>query len=929
MDDLFRFFQLRPADAVAPEDIKPVRTGVLGGNAAEARRAAGQFLKSNSALKSVFDLKLFGLAEAVGELFVHGSAPAADVRAKIADETDGTPEALVQGNDFLHDEATLEKTLVAAKLSSGRGSGDVRGLTLVAQVYDAIRRSIGAEGAITLRPIVLEDLGREPAKPVDTPPPPAKKPQADPNREIDAKVAAIDAAISHFKGLSATSFLPAKRVVRGAPAVAPPAATVDGRKKSVRIAAKDAASSIAISSERSWALSPETVKQVPQSVSATLRSHGLNAAHPLPTLLQNLSVERTKLAQSIALEKDHAALFGIGKNFFTKGDDWVGAPASNMPTGHGNLKPVGIGDLLIVKDHVLRYEGGELAHVENVLKSEHLTRDTRRLERTETTVFEETETTKEEERDTQTTDRFSLKRETSSTLKSDTEFKAGVSVDAKYGPFVEVKANADFATHSSSEESAKQASEFSKDVVARSVSKVTERVLQRRSTTTVSEFEEKYSHGFDNTAGATNISGVYQWVDKVSQAQVYNYGKRMLFDVMTPEPATTFFYAESNKKSEKAPLTKPVPFTLKASQITEGNYTTYAAQYDVTGLEAPPQQFKTISKAFDAVVPDGDHRSSKSQDLTIDEGYQAVYALFQRSYGHYDGSWWHVLIGSNWIDAEGSTTYVDMAQEVGSVSLAYDAKQISQLSATVEIFCERTDRAMVAWQLKTHAAIVQGYLAKQQAYETALAEQSASAGVVIAGQNPLANARLIAAELRKQAITFLTAQQFTAFGALEVSAEGFPEPNLARSDQQMPYVRFFEQAFEWEHLVYFFYPYFWGWKPAWLTRMLLDDVDPLFADFLRAGAARLVFPVRPGFEAAVIHYLETGEIWDGGPPPDITSPLYVSIIKEIQEAQGAPGSEVPVGDPWLVRLPTTLAKLRPDDVLPKWQKVGEDWQPAP
>jgi hypothetical protein len=107
-----------------------------------------------------------------------------------------------------------------------------------------------------------------------------------------------------------------------------------------------------------------------------------------------------------------------------------------MPSGHGNIRPVGIGDLLLVKQHVLRYEGGDLAHVENVLKSEHLSRDTRRLERTETTIVQETETTKEEDRDTQTTDRFSLKRETSDTLKTDASFKAGVSVDAKYGPFV-------------------------------------------------------------------------------------------------------------------------------------------------------------------------------------------------------------------------------------------------------------------------------------------------------------------------------------------------------------------------------------------------------------------------------------------------------------------------------------------------------------
>ena len=191
-------------------------------------------------------------------------------------------------------------------------------------------------------------------------------------------------------------------------------------------------------------------------------------------------------------------------------NDYIGYPKSPMPTGHGNIRPIGIGDLLLVKEHVLRYEGGDLAHVENILKTETLC-DTRRLERTETTVVQETETTNEQETDNQSTDRFSLKRETSDTIKSDMSFKAGLSVDAKYGPFVEVKANADFATSTSSESSTKQATEFSKDVVARSASKLVERVLERRTTTTITEFEEKYSHGFDNTNGTGHVRGFYQW----------------------------------------------------------------------------------------------------------------------------------------------------------------------------------------------------------------------------------------------------------------------------------------------------------------------------------------------------------------------------------------------------------------------------------
>ncbi|MGV7637389.1 hypothetical protein PJI23_33750, partial [Mycobacterium kansasii] len=75
--------------------------------------------------------------------------------------------------------------------------------------------------------------------------------------------------------------------------------------------------------------------------------------------------------------------------------------------------------------------------------------------------------------------------------------------------------------------------------------------------------------------------------------------------------------------------TKPVPFTLTADQITEANYTVWAHRYDVTGLEAPPPPVRTVSKAFDAVVNQSPYESSKSQDLAIDDGYVAKYALFQ------------------------------------------------------------------------------------------------------------------------------------------------------------------------------------------------------------------------------------------------------------------------------------------------------------
>ncbi|MGV7904271.1 hypothetical protein PJN93_31140, partial [Mycobacterium kansasii] len=69
------------------------------------------------------------------------------------------------------------------------------------------------------------------------------------------------------------------------------------------------------------------------------------------------------------------------------------------------------------------------------------------------------------------------------------------------------------------------------------------------------------------------------------------------------------------------------------------------------------------------------------------------------------------------------------------------------LAATVEIFCERTPRAYKVWQLKAHAAITQGYLAKVQAYESALAEAAAKAGVVIAGRAMEYSGEALSAEI--------------------------------------------------------------------------------------------------------------------------------------------------------------------------------------
>ncbi len=907
MDDLFRFLLLRPATPVAPTDVNQLSASFVpvGSTRDVARRNAQTFINSNAYARSVAALTFSAAALEVATLLRAATAPAAQIKALVQQVTGRTIDVVAADPTFAAEQTLLADTLVAMKLLSDAAGGDAAGLAVAARGYDAIGQAAHGRDPVSLRALSLPDYpaaSPPPAPPNPNPPHPPEPPAPAASSDAAVALAGVDAALAALSLLPSSSFAPTS-----GPAGAPPAGP-----------------------KRAWMLSPTSIAALPEPVRRTLGENGVDlVAQPLAAAIETLHSARARLNALANAPVGPVRMTPVGSSVSTVAPgDYVGDPTGTMPNKPGNIRPAGIGDLLMVKQHSLRYEGGELAHVENVLKSEHLSRDTRRLERTETTVLQEAETTKEETRDSQSTERFSLNREISDTIKDDSSLKAGLSVDAKYGPFVEVKANADYSTSISTESAEKQAAEFSKEVVDRSTKKLVERVLERRTVTTVVEFEEKYSHGFDNTAGTDNISGYYQWVDRVLQTQVYNYGKRLLFDVTVPEPSTNFILAQTQSGDPGRELIKPAEFTALASDLDDVSYLTWAKQYDATGLEPPPAPTWVVVKTFGGTLSAPDFEGTGAETLAIQDGYRAKYSSFVKDAVQQAGAQFRVFVGSTFYDALTADQHRDLAGEEGSIGFAFDCRGIQVHSASIEIFCERTERHYQAWQLKTHAVITQAYLAKVQDYEQRLAEARAAAGVVIAGRNPEFNQRLINNELRLQCLTLLTGQHFDAFGALEMSTGGYAQPNIDRAATQMPYVRFFEQAFEWEHLVYFFYPYFWGWKAGWKRRLLLDEVDPVFGDFLRAGAARVVFPVRPGFEAAVVHYLETGEIWNGGPAPDVTGSLYVPIVSEIQESAGAPGNEVPVGDPWLVRLPTTLVRLRPHNDLPAWQKVGEEWKEA-
>ena len=146
-----------------------------------------------------------------------------------------------------------------------------------------------------------------------------------------------------------------------------------------------------------------------------------------------------------------------------------------------------------------------------------------------------------EERDHEVNEKFSLQSEVKSTVDEKVNVDAGVTATLKYGDAITITPHANVTANFSKSESQSVARSYAKDLVDRAVSKVQEKVRKLQISKVISEVEERNWHSIDNTqAGADHRAGIYYWVNKVSHAQVYNYGKHMMFDVIVPEPAAIF-----------------------------------------------------------------------------------------------------------------------------------------------------------------------------------------------------------------------------------------------------------------------------------------------------------------------------------------------------------------------------------------------------
>ncbi|RZJ71539.1 hypothetical protein [Flavobacterium sp.] len=650
------------------------------------------------------------------------------------------------------------------------------------------------------------------------------------------------------------------------------------------------------------------------------------------------------LANGIQLEisnnlKLTGRVSGVAKIVKQQSSEGTDPTPAFIPSMFG-IKRLGIADYKKVVAEVCCYREAEVSHIENIMQGEFKSKTTTRERIEETTVTTERSTEVENLTDTTTTERFEMQTEISKLLQEQRDMNAYVKASYDAKPY-SLEAGAGFASTSSREESNRQAVTEAKEVTQRAMERIVTKFREETIKKVTESFKDENSHIFDNRGGTGHVSGVYRYINAIYKNQIYNYGKRLMYEFMIPQPSRFYRFGmeESNNNGNSGNANNPDPVAPKtllelgiedASDLLSTNYQSVAAEYRAS-VEAIPPITVYAGKSYKG---EGGNAASSFEfnDIKVVEGYKATklyYKISMRHSGNFNLNA-TIVVGNESVYVPKSSTApnggnnqngIGLVTNVGSsfplqnvkysqetIPVSLTAWDLGAFGLNVSVEFTRTDEALEKWQNKTYDALVLAYNDRLREYNDAMAKTQEE-GSSMASANPLFYRQFEMSTLKKNCISYIMPPN--EMGLTFYTGDSFSTFGITQSQQMDTYAskaKFMEQAFEWDIMSYTFYPYYWGNRDEWVTLFRSENDDPLFRSFMQAGMARVVVSVKPGFEDAVTHYMETGQIWNGGEMPVIGDPLYLSIVDELAEP------EYTIEETWETVVPTSLIGLQREGV---------------
>lgn len=618
-------------------------------------------------------------------------------------------------------------------------------------------------------------------------------------------------------------------------------------------------------------------------------------------------------------------------------------PSEQKPTQgkHFGLKRLGVAEYMKVTQSVHAYVPGEVSNIENVMASELRHKSINELIRSEDTIT--TSKTQEVEKvsDTTKVNRAEMQTEVAKELDRQNSFQAHANFTYNSGAY-KFETGAAYASTNAQHISNLQAVTKSQEITERAMERVQSKVSEERISKIIQEVSLTNVHEYDNRGGLgdnadrpKHITGVYRWVDKKMKNQIYNYGKRTMFEFMIPEPAKLHRLATEGRENNLLPPVDPrkasAPHTMKNAELATKELLEYWSDIYGIEIEMPLPQQKTLEKTFNRtnIMPApgvyGGYNFNldfeKEENYNLNQ-YDIKFYCYPPHNGDHDEHYMtlgSLVKSSGWGSGSAAASYelnsltAPPEYKNSDFSAACHGWDIGEFYYKFNLYYSLKPETESAWKRKHFDLIIEAYQTALDAHKEEVAAIEAEQLAKAEEQKDVMGNfyRIIEGDvLKHNCIAYLLQNYLSDLGQGFTDGDKMLNFKVNLGDDLDKYTakaKFLEQAFEWSIKDYTFYPYFWADRDEWQKMYLSENTDTLFRSFLQAGLARVIVTVKPGFEEAVQYFLETGEVWLGGETPIIGDPLYMSITQEMRDPTG-----VPQGKYWITRIPTTLTILQSD-----------------
>jgi hypothetical protein len=569
---------------------------------------------------------------------------------------------------------------------------------------------------------------------------------------------------------------------------------------------------------------------------------------------------------------------------------------ASPPQANFKVLPFAIGELQIVRQRLIGYAPGEIARVINILPGEKkkVTNRTRESEKKRSATKNSND---QNERNKTVEGQEDFESEIIKTFANFSKDHNYTNLNTNYGPPYAVTIGGSKTIGKTfNNPSKKDLSEFAKKVLNTSSQSMSKKVVEWRSHSTLRETEEKNTSQFDNSKSKEPITAFYKWLNKIYEARVVNYGKRLIYSLWILNPAHEYKQSEKYNKGKSTYQPKSLSYfsITDYESITQENANLASLYYDVDIPDAPPQN-KIVSVAL---------TQAESLTLEIPDGYEATSATvtyIMPESGKYTISG---AVGQKSFSADhpaSNTIKLTMNGETGSIPVVITTEsqilsppvETGYIKVNIEIECQPTSYCLSKWQLLSYRTLSNSYQSLEKAYYDKYSNE-----ILESDTNPEQSNALIKNEIKK--VAFYTLSEYQSYQGTSVLNNMLSPPD-DYLDQPIFY-QFINTIFEWPEMTFQFYENLGSDTKSghWIGT---NNDEELLTTFLKAGAVRIMLPVDPKYSRHAILFMDTGIVWEGKDESIPSTNQNMNLMYEAKTIE--PDQEEKVEDKWEVTVPTS------------------------